>query len=370
MAILKQTLTGLLCFISLLSVGQNYYVYIGTYTQKTSEGIYIYQFNAGSGEFRPIGIAKGNSNPSFLALSPNNDYLYALAGKKGDSVRAYRIDKPKHYLTLLNAQSLAGSSGACHLAVDKTGRWLIVGNYGSGSLTEIQLQPDGKLGNVTQTITHEGKSVDPERQTKPYVHSINIAPNNKDVFVPDLGTDKIMTYSLNAETGKLIPGNPAFTMVPPGSGPRHFEFHPNGKFAYVIDEMTATVTGFKYKEGSLELIETVNSLPVGYTGRKWAADIHISPDGKFLYSTNRGDDSLGIFSIDEKTGKLTFIENQHVYGKTPRNFAIDPKGNFLLVANQETDNITIFKRDKKTGKLTLVEKEIWISMPVCLKFLK
>ena len=182
--------------------------------------------------------------------------------------------------------------------------------------------------------------------------------------------DKVMAYSLNVQTGQLIPSNPAFVATRPGSGPRHFTFHPTGKFAYVINEIDATITSFNYKNGALETIQTVNNLPEDYKGRKWAADIHISPDGKFLYASNRAEhESLSIFKIGKKTGKLTLVGHQPVNGKTPRNFAIDPTGNFVLVANQDSDNITIFKRDKKTGKLMATGKEIKVSMPVCLKFI-
>jgi 6-phosphogluconolactonase len=270
-------------------------------------------------------------------------------------------------LTLLNAQP-SGGKGATHLTVDKTGNWVIVGCYTSGNLSVLPVEADGSLGSITQTIQHEGSSIDPDRQTKPYVHSINIAPNNIDVFVPDLGTDKIMTYTLNVQTGQLTSGNPVFTATTPGSGPRHFTFHPNGKFAYVIQEMGSTITGFTYKNGALSSFQTVKTLPDDYTGRKWSADIHISPDGRFLYGSNRAHESLAIFSIHQKTGQLTLVGHQSVNGKTPRNFVIDPTGNFVLVANQDSDNITIFRRDKQTGKLTATGKEIMVSMPVCLKF--
>lgn len=367
----RSVLVAHLLVAAIFTFGQtsDYYLYIGTYTRKTSEGIYVYQFNSTTGDVKPVSIAKGNTNPSFLSISKDQRFLYALAGNNGDSVRAYSIEKPSHRLTLLNAKSLGGSSGACHLAVDQTGRWLIVGNYRSGSVTVLSIQPDGKIGGVTQTILHEGKSIDPERQQKPFVHSINIAPNNKDVFVPDLGTDKVMMYKLNAETGKLTPGDVPFTSVTPGTGPRHFVFHPNGKFAYVIQEMGSMITGFHYSNGELKTFQTVNNLPDDYKGQKWAADIHISPDGKFLYGSNRGHESLVIFSIDQKTGLLTLVGHQSVNGKTPRNFAIDPTGNFVLVANQDSDNVTIFKRNKETGTLTATGKEIKISQPVCLKFI-
>ncbi|WP_461128908.1 lactonase family protein [Spirosoma aerophilum] len=358
------------CLVSVFAVAQNtdYYLYVGTYTRKTSEGIYVFRFNAQTGDFALVGIAKGVTNPSFLAISADKRFLYSVGGASADSARAYAIDGKTGLLKLLNAQASGGKGGA-HIAIDHTGKWVMVGNYGSGSLSVFPAEPDGSLDKVAQVITHEGKSIDPERQTKPYVHSINIAPNNKDVFVPDLGTDKIMTYALDAKTGQLTPGNPPFTAVTPGSGPRHLTFHPNGKFAYVIQEMGSMVTGFRNSKGQLEALQTISTLPEGYTRKKWSADIHISPDGKFLYGSNRDHESLAIFSIDQKTGKLTLVGHQAVNGKTPRNFAIDPTGNFVLVANQDSDNITLFKRDKQTGKLTATGKEISVSMPVCLLFM-
>ncbi len=361
-----------MCFTAVLAIAQNvdYYLYVGTYTRKTSEGIYVYRFNTDTGEFSLLSHTKGVTNPSFLAITPNHRFLYAVGGNNGDSVRAFAIDKQSHGLTLLNSQAAMGV-GATHVAVDKTGKWVIVGNYRSGDLSVLPTKTDGSLDAATQHIRHQGKSIDLERQDHPYVHSINIAPNNKDVFVPDLGTDKIMTYTLNAKTGQLTAGNPPFTAVTPGSGPRHFTVHPNGKFAYVIQEMGALITGFTYKEGKLSPFQTVSTVPEAYKGRKWAADIHISPDGKFLYGSNRADhESLAIFSIDQTTGQLTLVGHQPVNGKTPRNFAIDPTGNFVLVANQDSDNITIFKRDKLTGKLTATGKEIAVSVPVCLKFIR
>jgi 6-phosphogluconolactonase len=339
----------------------SYYLFIGTYTRKTSEGIYVYQFNATSGDLKLISIAKDIVNPSFLAISADQRFLFSLGGSKGDSVNAFSIDKSTRHLTLLNSQSLGSSFGACYLQADQTGSWLIVGNYGSGSVTVLPIQPNGMLGAVSQTIQHEGKSIDPERQQKPFVHSINIAPNNKDVFVPDLGTDKIMSYTLDHKAGQLISAPNPFTTITPGSGPRHFTFHPN--------EMTATITAFNYKEGTMQSFQTVKNLPDDYTGRKWAADIHISPDGKFLYGSNRAHESLGIYKINAETGSLTLVGYQQVHGKTPRNFAIDPSGNFLLVANQDSDNITVFKRNLQTGELTFTGKEITISQPVCLKLI-
>jgi 6-phosphogluconolactonase len=367
----NSALIGILCLMGILALGQNadYYLFVGTYTLKTSEGIYVYKFNTQTGDFTPLSHTKGIKNPSFLAISPNQRFLYAAEGKSGESVRAFSIEMPSGNLTLLNTQSSVGV-GPTHLQVDKTGKWVIVGNYTTGNLSTLPIKSDGSLGKALQTIQHEGKSINPERQNQPHVHSVNIAPNNTDVFVPDLGIDKVMTYRFDAETGQLTAGNPPFITTAPGAGPRHFTYHPNGKFAYVIQELDATTTGFRYKKGTLIPFQTVKNLPDDYTGLKSSADIHISPDGKFLYGSNRAHESLVIFSIHPKTGQLTLVGHQPVNGKTPRNFAIDPTGNFVLIANQDSDNITIFSRDKQTGKLAFTGKEISVSMPVCLQFLK
>ncbi len=364
-------LFGLLSLMSTLTVGQNaeLTLLIGTYTTKTSEGIYVYRFNTKTGDLTPVSIGKGVKNPSFLAFSPDQRFVYSVAEMSGGAVSSFSFDKSSGNLVMLNTES-AGGAGPCHITVDKTGKWVIVGNYGGGSLSVLPILSDGSLGKATQTIQHEGKSINVERQEKPHVHSINIAPNNKDVFVPDLGTDKIMTYELNAQTGQLTAGNPPFTGTTPGAGPRHFTFHPNGKFAYVIQELDATITAFNYKPGKLEPFQTVKTLPDDYTGRKWCADIHISPDGKFLYGSNRTHESLVIFSINQKTGELTYVGHQNVMGKTPRNFMIDPTGKWVLVANQDSDNVVVFSRDTQTGKLTATGKEIKVSMPVCLKAVK
>ena len=359
-------------WMTVLTVAQNpmYYLYVGTYTRKTSEGIYIYQFNTQTGDFTPVSIAKAVDNPSFLAISPDKRFLYSGGSKKGDSVHAFAIDKQTHYLTLMNTRSLGTALGATHLELDKTGKWLFVANYFSSTISVLPIKGDGSLGVLAQSIQLEGKSITKGQQDKSHVHSVNVAPNNTDVFVPDLGSDKIMSYRFNHKTGIFKEAVPPFVATAAGAGPRHFTFHPNAKWAYVINEIDATMTGFKYKKGILKPFQTVKNLPDDYTGRKWSSDIHISPDGQFLYGSNRAHESLVIYKIDGKTGALTFVGHQAVNGVTPRNFAIDPTGNFVLVAIQDSDNITIFKRDKVTGLLTATGKEIKVSMPVCLKFME
>lgn len=371
----KNLLFSLLVLINTLAFGQkakpkndSFYLLVGTYTSGKSEGIYVYKFNTNTGDFQPISIAKNLKNPAFLAISPNEKFVYSVGEvDNGGAVYAFGFDKNKGVLTQLSTQS-ANGSGPCHVAVDKTGKWVIVGNYGAGSLTVLPVEANGGIGSAIQTIKHEGKGPKPQ-QDNAHVHSINIAPNNQDIFVADLGIDKIVTYQLDAKTGKLSTGNPAFTKVQDGSGPRHFVFHPNGKFAYVIQELSAQVTAFNYKKGGLTAIETVSTLPSDYTGNNSCADIHISPDGKFLYGSNRVHDSIVIYAINQTTGQLTYVGNQPVLGKKPRNFMIDPTGNYVLVANQETENITIFKRDAKKGTLTPTGKEILVPTPVCLKMI-
>ncbi len=369
---IKTIFLTLFCLNTLNLLAQNniYTLYIGTYTRKTSEGIYSYQFNTKTGDFTPLSITKGIDNPSFLAISPNHRFLYSGGSKKGDSVHAFAIDKQTHFLTLLNTQSLVGGQGATHLELDKTGKWLFVSNYFNGSFNLLPIENDGRLGLSKQWTKLEGSSIVKPQQDVSHLHSITVAPNNMDVFAADLGTDKIMTYRLNAQTGQFTEGVPPFTTVKAGGGPRHLDIHPNGKFLYSIQEIDATITGFDYKNGVLTPFQTISTLPADYTGRKWSADIHISPDGKFLYGSNRAHESLAIFKIDKKTGRMTLVGHQSVNGKTPRNFVIDPTGHFVLVANQDSDNITIFKRNKKTGLLTATGKEIKISQPVCLKFMK
>lgn len=390
----KKALAAFYCslfFLPQISKSQSkdeQFLIVGTYTRPNtknpSEGIYVYKFNTNTGEFNAVSKAIGIKNPSFLAVSPDQKFVYSVGENDIDSfVYSFSFDKKSGSLTKLNTQS-SGGAHPCHISIDKTGKWVLVGNYSGGNLSILPVEADGSLGKATQTINHEGKGPNTGRQEKPHVHSVNIAPNNRDIFVPDLGIDKIMTYSLDAKNGKLLEGKPAFRKLTDGSGPRHFTVHPNGKFAYVIQELSSTVTAFNYASGKLTPFQTITTLAKDFKdkNKSFCADIHISPDGKFLYGSNRfvdaGNkngvfaptntiDTIVIYSIDQKTGKLTYIGNEPVLGKVPRNFMITPNGKFVLVANQETDNITIFKRDAKSGKLSPTGKKIEVPVPVCLK---
>lgn len=341
------------------------YLLVGTYTSGKSEGIYVYSFDSNTGEFKPVSIAKGIRNPSFLAVSPDKKHVYSVSETEGQgSVSAFSFNSGS--LTLLNSRS-SGGNGPCYVAVNKTGKWAAVGNYGGGSFEILPINTDGSLGEATTVMVHQGKSVNPNRQEKAHVHATVFAPGDDYLFVPDLGMDKVMVYAFNNKTGSISSASPASSN--PGNGPRHLDFHPDGKYAYLMEEMSGTVTVFSYNKGKLMPIQNITSHPAGYKGDIGSADIHVSPDGKFLYASNRGEsNTIAIFSINEKNGQLLPAGHQSTLGKTPRNFNLDPSGNFLLVANQNSDNIVIFKRDKKTGKLTPLDKQIQVPNPVCIKW--
>jgi len=351
-----------------------YLVYIGTYTRGKSEGIYVYRMDRATGALRYSSKATGIQNPSFLALHPQGRYLYAVnelkefGGKSSGAVSAFSIDSRTGALTFLNQQPSLGTD-PCHLSVDKTGRYVLVANYSSGSVCVLPIQQDGRLGQHTDFIQHQGSSVNPQRQQGPHAHSVILDTSNRFAFVADLGMDKIMVYQLDLSAGKLKPHSVPFVQVQPGAGPRHFTFHPSNKYAYVINEIGSTVTAFTYDatRGVLKEVQTVPTLPQGFSGTNHCADIHVHPSGRFLYGSNRGHDSIAIFSIDEATGKLTPIGHESTQGKTPRNFAIDPSGAFLLAANQNSDSIVTFRIDQQTGKLTPTGHVAEVPMPVCLK---
>ena len=348
---------------------KEHYLLMGTYTSGKSEGIYVYKFNSESGDFSFVSTAKAE-NPSFLAVSPNEKYVYAVHENGNDkgSIAAYAFDKKTGQLTFLNKES-SGGDHPCYVSTDRSGKWVVTGNYSGGNLAVLQAMSDGRLLPAVQVINHEGGSVNKQRQQKPHVHSTIFSPDDKYLFVPDLGMDKVMIYPFDNNTGKLNPASSSFAQIEPGGGPRHFTFHPSGNYAYVIEELSGNVTAFSYdKKGKLTGIQTVSAIPSDYKGAVGSADIHVSPDGKFLYASNRGEsNTLAIFSIGND-GKLKSVGHQSTLGKTPRNFNLDPTGNFLLVANQNGNNVVIFKRDKQTGLLTPLEKQIEVPNPVCIKW--
>jgi 6-phosphogluconolactonase len=256
--------------------------------------------------------------------------------------------------------------------VDKTGRTALVANYNSGSIASLPIKPDGSLQKAASAIQHQGSSVDPRRQAGPHAHSINVSPDNRFAFAADLGLDKILIYKLDPEKGTLTANDPAFVPTPKGSGPRHFAFHPSGRFAYNCNEMKSSVSAYNYDaaKGSLgdREIQTISTLPEETSGNS-TAEVQVHPSGKFLYCSNRGHDSLAIFTIDQASGKLTAAGHQKTLGRTPRNFCIDPTGTYIVACNQGSDNVAVFKIDQSSGKLTQVGEPISVPVAVCVKFI-
>jgi 6-phosphogluconolactonase len=369
---MKRNIFSFLLIVLLLqAAGQEHYLLVGTYDSPKSEGVYVYKFNNADGSAKEISHVK-TSNPSFVAVSPDGKFVYAVHetapqdGKGGD-IAAFAFNKKTGTLTFINRQ-LSGGDHPCHVEVDKTGKWVFASNYSSGSLSVLPINADGSLGAAT-IIQHTGSGKHPQRQKGPHTHGAIISNDNRQLFVTDLGIDKLLIYSFDAVTGKLIPAEQPFAQSVAGSGPRLFTFHPNNKFAYVIEELTGTVVLFKYKKGKLETKKRISTMPAGDTSFAGSADIHVSPDGKFLYASNRGDaNTIAIFSINKKDGKLILIGHQSTLGKTPRNFSIDPSGKFLLCENQNSDEIVIFKRDITTGLLTDTGNRIAVGKPVCIKW--
>ena len=343
-------------------------VFVGTYTGGKSEGIYVYDLNGATGALTYSSHISGIDNPSFLALSPTHSHLYAVSetGDPGGKVFSYAIDPDSGALTYLNDQRSHGTL-PCSIDVDKTGQCVLVANYGSGTISSYPIQKDGTLGKAVSKIQHEGSSVIESRQRGPHAHMIRHDLDDKYVFVPDLGMDKIMIYTLDPSTATLTAHGEG--SVPPGSGPRHIDFHPNRKYAYVINEISSTITAFQYdaSAGTLTEIETVTTLPDHYEGTSHTADIHITDSGKYIYGSNRGHDSLAMYEIDESTGRLTMIGIELTRGENPRNFGIDPTNTFVLVGNQSTDTVTTFRLDHETGKLIDIGQVNEVPAAVCLK---
>lgn len=345
----------------------DYHLLIGTYSSEDNvNGIHVYRFNTGSGGFSTTLPVTELGNASYLAVSKDRKNVYAVSEGNGGSVNAFAFDAETGKLTAMNSASAAGP---CYVSVDDQSKAVFVGNYGGGSVISVPLQPDGSFAANVQTIQHEGKSVVTDRQEKPHVHSVVLSPDSRYLLVPDLGTDKVYQYSVNVSNAEVLaPAAVPFTEVAPGGGPRHLVFHPNGKFAYLVLELEAAVAAFDYKDGKLTHKQTIPMAAADFTGEVSGADIHVSPDGKFLYASNRGEaNEITVYSIG-KTGELIVAGRQSVLGKTPRNFVIDPSGNFLLCANQNSNEVVIFKRDSKSGLLTPTGQRISVIKPVCLKF--
>ncbi len=378
----------------------DFFMYVGTYTgfkyvhhsktwgvgESHSKGIYVSRFHAATGEVSQPELAAEMINPSFLTVSPNRRFLYAVSedplsvGPPLDHssyVSAFAIDPTTGKLHLLNTVPASGTS-TCFISIDKTGKYVMMANFGSGSVSVVRVKEDGSLGELTAFIQDVGHSVDPSIQTEPHPHWIGVSPDNRYVIVSDLGLDKVLIFRFDAETGKLSPPDPPFAAVYPGGGPRHFAFDPAGKFGYQLSEMSGIVDVYAWdpSKGTLTGVQRAHTLPHDFFGGNHSGEIEIHPNGKFLYESNRrtqsefvrGPETIGVFAIDPGSGMLTPVEQTDSGGIMPRNFKIDPTGAYLLSANQLTNNIVLFKIDGTSGRLSKTGTEIKVDTPVCIQF--
>lgn len=352
----------------------DYLVYVGTYTRNGSKGIYAYKFNTKTGKLAALDLAAETPSPSFVTIHPNGKNLYsvseAVPGQKEGTVSSFTIDKASGKLTKLNTVSSRGTS-PCHLVADKTGKTLVVVNYGNGVTTAYGIKEDGSLTEATSTIQHKGASVNPRRQQGPHAHSVNLSADNRYAVVADLGLDEILVYKLDAAANKIEPNDPPSVRLHPGGGPRHFAFHPSGKYAYSNHEMGSYVSVMDWDaaRGSFNVVEALPTLPSDFTGVNNTAHTDVHPSGRFVYVSNRGHDSIAVFSVDKKNGTLQRVDITPTQGKTPRNFGIDPTGQYLIAANQDSNNLVVFRIDQKTGRLTPTGQTLENGAPVCVKFL-
>jgi 6-phosphogluconolactonase len=355
-------------------------LYVGAFTRLPrgsgrAEGLHICRFDPESGAVHLVKTVTDVLCPAYLALHPNRRFLYSvnevweLDGQATGGVSAFAIDQATGDLTFLNRR-ISGGSLPCYIRVDRSGRYVLVSNYAGGSVEMLPIQDDGSLGAPSDFIQQVGSSVNLDRQTHAYSHSINPDLNNQFALVADLGMDKIMVYRMDLERGKLVPNDPPSASARPGSGPRHLAFHPNGHWVYVIHEIDATVAFLEYEpdRGTLEERQSLSTLPEGYAGQKSCADILVHPSGRFVYGTNRGHNSIVIFAVDQTSGQLSLVGHESTQGETPRGFVLDPSGRFLLVGNQNTDTIVTFQIDQATGRLAPTGHVAQVPTPVCLRF--
>jgi 6-phosphogluconolactonase len=356
------------------AVPEKFLLYVGTYKDHGGKGIYASRFDAAVGQFTSLGLAVESAESSFLAIAENGKFLYAVneivnyGEQPAGAVSAFAIQAESGKLLLLNQVS-SQDPGPAHIILDRSGHYALVSNYEQGSVAVFPILPDGRLGEPSAFVRHKGSSVDPERQKGPHAHAIALSPDNRFAVVADLGLDELLVYGFDAAHGSLG-SDPQIVKTAPGAGPRHLAFDAAGRFLYVINEMQSTVVTYSYDAptGKLHELQTVSTLPVGYSGRKEAAEIEIHPSGKFLFASSRGHDSIAVFAIDPKQGTLTLVEIDSTRGKTPRHFTLDPTGSWLLAANLDSDEIVVFQVNPKTGHLTPTGQVLEQPSPACIKF--
>jgi 6-phosphogluconolactonase len=352
-----------------------FWVYIGIHNRppSTAKGIYLYRFDAATGQIGEQQVAAEIDEPGWQVIPAGGKFLYSIGTKadhKTSIVAAFRIDRGTGKLTKIN-EEISKGGGTTHVDVDRAGTCAATANYGSGDISVMPIDADGSIGTATAVIKHTGSSVNPDRQKKPYPHSCNFDPTDHWVLVPDLGVDKVYVYRFDAAAKSLSDGDPATVSVTPGFGPRHMTWDPTGKFVYLINEMGGALVAFSWdaERGRLTQVQSISTLPPDFKGVNTSAEVRILPSGRFLYASNRGPDDLAIFSRDLGTGKLTLVGWQPVLGKGPRDFQIDPTGNYLWVAHEQSNTIAIFKIDQGTGKLTPTGQMLKVGSPICVTFL-
>lgn len=379
----RELLAILLCLVSVVpgcssepkaAAPDKITVYIGSYADAKAEGIHQFTLDMATGALTKAGATSGVANPSFLAVSPDQKHLYAIGevgsfnGKKGGAVAAFSIDDKTGALTLVSQQT-SGGDGPCYVTSDRTGRVVLVANYGGGSVESIPVA-DGKLGEPGTFIQHTGSSIHRGKPTVPRAHSINVSPDNRFALAADLGLDKVLIYKLDAGKGTMAPNDPPHGELPAGAGPRHFAFHPSGKYVYVCGELSSTVHAMTWdaEKGALKAVQELSTLPNEVKGNS-TAECQVHPSGKWVYVSNRGHDSVAVFKVDESSGKLTAVGHVPTGGKTPRNFGVDPTGKYLIAANQNSNSVVVFAVDEKTGMPKPAGHEVQVPKPVCVKFL-
>ena len=351
-------------------------VYIGTYTKGTSKGIYAYHLNQATGQMTSLGLAAPTENPSYLIVDRSGRFLYAVnevdtyKGQKSGAISAFAIHPRTGKLTFLNQVASKGAA-PCYLAIDHTGKYLMVANYNGGNIAVFRLEADGRIGPASDFVQHHGAGINKARQEGPHAHFIATSPNNRFVLNADLGLDKLFVYRFHPATGKLSPNQPPYAAVHPGLGPRHVAFSRDGRYVYLVDEMGSEIIVYFYQPatGRLQPVQEFSTVSDGFKGENTGAEIEVSPSGRFVYASNRGENDLVVYAVNRATGQLTEVQRESTEGNTPRQFAISPDGRFLLVGNQDGGNVVGFRIDQATGKLTPAGQPLHLDTPVCVTFM-
>jgi 6-phosphogluconolactonase len=370
MKILPIFIAVALSFSAGIADAMDTFVYFGSHRSGPNIGFSLSHFDTDTGALTQPEFLIEAREPAFFVVHPDGQHLYTCNSGNPGGVSAYAIDPHTGHLTYLNRE-LAGGGDTSFITLDQTARFALVANYDGGNIAAFAIRPDGALGDWTAFVQHMGKSVNPQRQTHAYAHSIITDPTNRFVLVADLGVDKVFVYRFDAKNGSLTPNDPPSVSVTPGSGPRHVRFHPNGRWVYLINEMASSIAAFNWDsaKGILTEFQTISTLPADFKGTSTCAELEVHPNGRFLYGSNRGHDSLAAFSIDQASGRLALVQHVPSGGKTPRNFAFDPTAKWIVCTNHGSDNAAVFRIDDNTGKLAQTGDPVSVPAPFCERFL-